>query len=46
MGLNGSKVAQMANGILFDTYGISNDVVISDKGLVQTIYKKHRDKKS
>ncbi len=42
MGLNGSKVAKMANDILLDTYGLSSEAVISEKGVVQTVYKKLR----
>jgi hypothetical protein len=43
LGLNGSKMARMANDILFDTYGARSEADISDKGVVQTIYKNKRN---
>ncbi len=40
LGPNGSKVARMVNEVIFDTFGACNDTVITEKGIVQTIYKK------
>ena len=43
LGLNGSKVARMVNEIIFDTYGAGSETVISEKGIVQTVYKQIRE---
>ncbi len=42
LGVNGSKVARMANEVVFDTYGARSETVVSEKGIVQTVYKKQR----
>jgi hypothetical protein len=39
MGLNGSKVAGMVNEVMFNTYGARIKTVISEKGVVHTLYK-------
>jgi len=40
LGLNGSEVARMANEVIFDTYGARSETVVSEKGIVQPVYKK------
>lgn len=42
LGLNGSKVARMANDIIFDAYGVGVETVVSEKGIVQTVHKQIR----
>jgi hypothetical protein len=44
LGLNGSKIARMVNEIMFDAYGARIETIVSEKGVVQTIFKTRRER--